>query len=91
MHDAAAIKEMLQQAGFAKISIEKIVRDSVSPSAKEAAEGLTGGGAIYNEIMRRNPAWLPEIKVLVEKELAEKFGASPMIARMSALISQAWK
>ena len=91
MHDPVATREMLQQAGFSKISIEKIVKDSVSPSAKEAAEGLTGGGAIYDEIMRRNPTWIPEIKALVEKELAEKFGPSPMIAPMSALISQAWK
>jgi len=91
MHDESAIKDMLYNVGFRKIAIEKVVKDSISPSANEAAEGLTKGGAIYNEIMNRNPAWVDEIKALVEKELAEKFGNSPMVAKMSAVISQAWK
>lgn len=91
MHDSSSIKELLSQAGFLRISIERVTKDSVSPSAKDAAEALTQGGAIYKEIMRRNPEWIGEIKVLVEQDLAEKFGASPMIAPMSALISQAWK
>jgi hypothetical protein len=46
---------------------------------------------IYNELMKRNPAWIDEIKETVEKELAEKFGTSPMKAPMRALITQAWK
>jgi hypothetical protein len=46
---------------------------------------------IYKEIKKRNPAWIEEIKIKVEKELAEKFGAAPMSAPMSAVISQAWK
>ena len=32
-----------------------------------------------------------EIKETLEKELSEKFGASPMKAPISALITQAWK
>ncbi|HET9825225.1 MAG TPA: class I SAM-dependent methyltransferase [Chitinophagaceae bacterium] len=91
MHDASAIRELLSQAGFSKISIEKVAKDSVSPSSGFAAEALTQGGVIYKEIMRRNPAWIDEIKVRVEQDLGEKFGASPMIAPMSAVISQAWK
>ena len=91
MHDDTVIKELLQTAGFRKMIIEKVVKDSISPSAEEAAEGLTKGGSVYNEIMSRNPAWVDEIKAKVEKELAEKFGHSPMKAKMSALIGQAWK
>ncbi len=41
--------------------------------------------------MSRNPAWMEEIRALVEKELALKFGEAPMVAPMSAVISQAWK
>jgi ubiquinone/menaquinone biosynthesis C-methylase UbiE len=91
MYDEWAIKEMLQQVGFSKISIEKISKSSISPTAKEASEGLTGGGIIYNAIMSQNPEWLEEIKERVEKELAEKFGEAPMVAPMSAVISQTWK
>ena len=91
MSDEAVITPLLQDAGFSKISIEKVKLFSVCPSAKEAANGLVEGGFIYKEIKKRNPAWIDEIKIKVEKELAEKFGAAPMIAPISAVISQAWK
>lgn len=92
MNDETVIGQLLQGAGFSKMTIEKVQQFSVSPSAKEAAYGLVeGGGLIYEEIKKRNPAWIADIKIKVEKELAEKFGAGPIIAPISAVISQAWK
>jgi ubiquinone/menaquinone biosynthesis C-methylase UbiE len=91
MSDEALIRPLLQEAGFSKISIEKVEQLSVSPTAKEATYALVGGGSIYKEIKKRNPAWIDEIKIKVEKELAEKFGAAPMMAPISAVISQAWR
>ena len=91
MYDESIIKDTLEEVGFSKISIEKISKLSISPTAKEASEGLTQGGVIYNVIMSQNPAWIEEIKISVEKELAEKFCKEPMVAPMSAVISQAWK
>jgi hypothetical protein len=46
---------------------------------------------MFKEIRQRNPAWIDEIKIRLEKELAEKFDAAPMIAPMSAVFCQAWK
>ena len=91
MYDESAIKQMLHEVGFSKIVIEKISKLSISPTAKEASEGLTQGGAIYNAIMSQNPDRIEEIKALVEKELSLKFGEAPMVAPMSAVISQAYK
>ncbi len=91
MNDEAVINSLLRNAGFEKISVEHVELFSVSPSAKEAANGFVEGGGIYDEIKKRNPAWIDEIKIKVEKELTEKFGAAPMIAPISAVISQAWK
>src|SRR6266496_5914697 len=91
MNDETVIKSLLQDAGFSKITIEKVKKVSVSQTAKEAANGLAQGGLIYNEIIKRNPAWIEEIKATVEKELTDKFGAAPMIAPMRAIITQAWK
>lgn len=91
MNDEAVIKSLLQNAGFSKISIEQVSQLSVSSTAKEAANGLVDGGPFYKEIKKRNPAWIDEIKIKVEKELAGKFGAAPMIAPISALINQAYK
>jgi ubiquinone/menaquinone biosynthesis C-methylase UbiE len=91
MNDEATIRSLLQDAGFSKISIEKVGKLSVSPTAKAAAIGHVEGGPFYEEIKKRNPAWIDEIKIKVEKELTEKFGAAPMIAPISAVICEAWK
>jgi ubiquinone/menaquinone biosynthesis C-methylase UbiE len=91
MHDESIIKPLLQDAGFSKISIEKVSKQSYCSSAKEATEGLTMRGAIYHEIMSNNPESIEEIKNQVEKELSEKYGAAPMVAPMSAVISHGWK
>jgi ubiquinone/menaquinone biosynthesis C-methylase UbiE len=91
MSDETVITALLQEAGFAKMSIEKVGLQFICPTAKEAAAGLVQGGAIYEEIKKRNPDLIDEIRIQLEKELAEKFGAAPMMAPMSALISQAWK
>jgi ubiquinone/menaquinone biosynthesis C-methylase UbiE len=91
MNDEATIALLLQDAGFVKVSIEKVELFSVSPTAKEAANGLVESGPIYEEIKKSNPACIDEIKIKVEEELTEKFGAAPMIAPISAVISQVWK
>jgi len=91
MNDESEIKNLLEKAGFKKIKIETLQKTCVSHSAHQAAEGLSQGGLIYNEIMKRNPEWMTEIKISLEKQLAEKFGKAPMKASMSAIIVQAWK
>ena len=91
MSDEGVIRALLEEAGFSKTGIEKVGQFSVCPTAKEAATGLVEGGFTFKEIRQRNPEWIDEIKTELEKELSEKFGAAPMIAPMSAVISQAWK
>lgn len=91
MNDEAVIGSLLEDTGFTKKTIEKVRLSSVCRTTKEAAYGLEEGGLIYEEIKKRNPVWIEEIKIKLEKELVEKFGAAPMVAPMSALINQAWK
>jgi ubiquinone/menaquinone biosynthesis C-methylase UbiE len=91
MNDHSAIKKVLQQAGFSKITIESVDKVSSSSTAKEAAYGLARGGTIYNEITKHHPVWVEEITATVEKELGEKFGTAPMNAPMKAVVCQAWK
>jgi ubiquinone/menaquinone biosynthesis C-methylase UbiE len=91
MSDEDVIRPLLVKAEFSKIFIEKVEQFSVCPTAKKAATGLVEGGFIFKEIRQRNPDWIEEIKIKLEKELCEKFGAAPMIAPMSAVICQAWK
>ena len=39
MNDETSIRELLQRAGFSQISVERITKNSVSPTAKQATEG----------------------------------------------------
>ncbi|SMC89555.1 class I SAM-dependent methyltransferase [Pedobacter africanus] len=91
MNDEAIIRPLLEQAGFSKIAVEKVQKSSFCVTARAAAIGLVYSGAVFQEIKKHNPAWIDEIIIKVETELSEKFGAAPMIAPISAVISQAWK
>ena len=91
MSDAANIKQLLDDAGFSKISIERVAQFSVCSTAKEAATGLVEGGFVFKEIRQHNPEWIDELKIELERQLSEKFGAAPMVAPMSAWICRTWK
>ena len=91
MSDENVIRSLLQDGGFSKWSVEKVKLLSAIPSAKEAAFGFMQGGGVYDEIRKRNPGSIDEIKTRLEMELANQFGEAPMIVPIRALISQAWK
>ena len=91
MSDENVIRSLLQDTGFSKLLIEKVKLFSASPSAKEAALGFVQAGSVYDKIRKRKPGSIDEIKIKLEKELADQFGDAPMIVPISALISQAWK
>jgi ubiquinone/menaquinone biosynthesis C-methylase UbiE len=91
MSDAAMITQLAHDAGFEKISVEKLQLLSVSETAKNAALGFIEGASIYGTIKKRNPEKIEEIKIELEKEFASKFGTAPMIAPISALMCQARK
>jgi len=91
MSDENVIRSLLQDTGFSKLSVEQLRLLSSCPSAKEAAVGFLQGGSVYDEIRKRKPDSMDEIKSRLEKELANQFGDRPMIVPISALISQAWK
>jgi ubiquinone/menaquinone biosynthesis C-methylase UbiE len=91
MSNEDEINSWLTQAGFAEIKIERVEKTAVSESAKNVAEGLTFGGAIFSDIFQRNPEWLPQIQSEIETVLKEKYGDAPMKAPMRALISSAKK
>lgn len=91
MYDQDLVREQLLSAGFSKVSIELVEKKAKSATAKEAAYGLVRGGRPYHELVKRDPTWVEKISDEVEAELALKYGASPMIAPMRALICKAVK
>jgi len=91
MHDESVLRELLQEAGFSPVVVEKQKKDSQCRSAEDAAEALIQAGAISSVIMSLKPALISEIKSLLAKELGKRYGKAPMVAPMSAIIAQAWK
>ncbi len=91
MSDEASIRPLLEQAGFSKITIEKVKKESFCSTAKDAAIGLVHSGPVIDEIKKRNPESIKELIIDLENQLSEKFGAAPMIAPISAVVCQAWK
>jgi ubiquinone/menaquinone biosynthesis C-methylase UbiE len=91
MNDEGMIKSLLEDAGFLKMSIQKVEKFSICATAREAASGLVDGGFMFKEIRQNNPEWVGEIKKELEVELSEKFGDKPMAAPMSAVFCEAWK
>lgn len=91
MSDPALIRKHLMDAGFDKVDVALVARMAKANSAAAAAEGLLKGGALYHEITKRNPAWVEEIRGIVEASLAEKYGNAPMQAPMKAIIARGIK
>jgi len=91
MHDPAANTQTLQLAGFSKINSSRVAKEMHAETATSAAQALVKGGSLYDEILKRNPPWVDEIILTVENELSEKYGKAPMIAPISAIITQGWK
>jgi ubiquinone/menaquinone biosynthesis C-methylase UbiE len=91
MNNDEDIANWLQQAGFSNFKIERVDKTAKADSTKQVAEGLTQGGTIYNELMKRSPDQVPRIRAEVETQLVQKFGDAPMMAPMRALFVTAIK
>lgn len=91
MNDEAIITPLLQKAGFTKFAIEKVKLHSFIATAKDAAHGLVEGSRVHKPIRQQNSGDIDKLKLKLEAELAARFGAAPMIAPISAVISTAWK
>lgn len=91
MNDPALIESQLKEAGFASIKVSHVKKNSTCATAQEAARGLAEGSSIFNDIINTNPEWLEAIKKEVEDELSRLYGSEPMVAPMSAFISEAVK
>jgi SAM-dependent methyltransferase len=91
MSEENVIRSLLQDAGFSKLSVEKVKLLSASPSAKEAALGFVQGGSVYDEIRKRKPGSIEEIKIKVGKGTSRTIRRCAHDCAHKRLISQAWK
>ena len=85
-HDAARIRQELEAAGFADISIETVEHQSKAPSPRDAAFAYCQGTPLRNEIEARDPAGLEGATQWAAEALARRFGAGAIAGRIQALV-----
>jgi ubiquinone/menaquinone biosynthesis C-methylase UbiE len=78
LHDVAAVRGLLEGAGFVDVHAERLGQVGTSASTADAATGLIEGNPIYLAIMERRPSELPDIKTAVAGNLAAALGDHPL-------------
>ena len=87
--DVARIREDLETAGFADISIEGVDATSRAPSARQVAIAYCQGTPLRNEIEARDASRLEEATNLAADALARRFGDNAVEGRIRALVISA--
>jgi ubiquinone/menaquinone biosynthesis C-methylase UbiE len=86
LHDAEAVRQLLDAAGFAEVAHATVAKVGESPSAAEAAIGLVEGNPVIGTIMERRPEALRDIEAAVARGIAAELGDHPVRSPLSAHI-----
>jgi ubiquinone/menaquinone biosynthesis C-methylase UbiE len=78
LHDAPALRRLLEAQGFVEIRLESVDAVGESPTAEDAARGLIEGNPVIGTIMERRPEALPEVEAAVARNLAAELGDRPV-------------
>ena len=78
LHDAMAVRRLLEAAGFTGIQSESVETIGESPTAEDAARGLVEGNPVIGTIMERRPEALADIEGAVARNLAAELGERPV-------------
>jgi SAM-dependent methyltransferase len=84
LHDPAAMRRLLDAAGFVDVECVSVEKVGQSPSAADAATGLVEGNPVIGTIMERRPEALPDIEAAVARNIAAELGDHPVRCALSA-------
>ena len=85
-HDTDLIRAQLAEAGFSKVSIDTIEKQSHAPTARYVAIALCQGTPFRNEITTRDASRLEAVTDQAATAIAERFGQGAIAAKMQAHI-----
>jgi ubiquinone/menaquinone biosynthesis C-methylase UbiE len=88
-HDPEMIRSLATTAGFKQLQLSLLPLQAISPSAREATQGLIHGNPVIAAIRERNESALPEIEAAVAATLVAQCGDAPVLGRMQALVGAA--
>jgi len=84
LHDATAVRSLLDAQGFVDVTAVSVEKVGQSPSAADAAIGLVEGNPVFGTIMERRPEALPDIKAAVARNIAAELGDYPVRSPLRA-------
>jgi ubiquinone/menaquinone biosynthesis C-methylase UbiE len=85
-HNVDQIREQLSAAGFSRIAVEALDRQSKAQSPLDAAVAYCQGTPLRNEIEKRDPSRLNEATHRAAEALALRFGPGPIEGRIRAYV-----
>ena len=85
-HDAAVIRQSLQNAGFTDVESSVVKLPCRSPSPQDFAFGLVKGNPVSLEIEERGSVDVDTVVKAVAGALAKRFGDGPLKTTMQALV-----
>jgi ubiquinone/menaquinone biosynthesis C-methylase UbiE len=83
-HDQEAIRHQLQEAGFARVKSETVIRRSRAGSPAEPAIGYCQGTSLRGEIEPRGASCLQEATDTATEAIAAQFGAGAVDGKIQA-------
>ena len=86
MHDAAAVTDLMHEAGFGYVRSETIASTAESETAHHAATGLLYGTPLFTQLQERGASDLGEFVERAAVRLADAGGLAPMRLPMQAII-----
>ena len=83
MGDAAALKKLVEDAGFSQVRVDTVATTGEASSAANIAAGFVRGNPLYNQLTERNVD-ADALQAKVAQSLAKAFGEAPCRMPQSA-------
>ncbi len=88
-HDVALIRQELNNAGFAQISISTLEETSYAPSPRHPAVAYCSGTPLRDEIKVRDAHLLDFVTDRATEDIAKRYGEGPVSAKIQAHVIMA--
>ena len=85
-HDQGAIRAGLAGAGFGRVEIDTVRRETRSDTVAEAVMGLCRGSPMHAEIEASHPGQMDRAVAAVTRALSGRFGEGPVSGQGQALV-----
>jgi ubiquinone/menaquinone biosynthesis C-methylase UbiE len=85
------IKELLGEAGFQNINIEKVSKNSYAPSVETVVQGLLKGTPVAAVLADKSTAAQEELVARSTEKIAKKYGSENLVIPMQAIVVTARK